>query len=188
LDYFANGRVTEPTGNADGLVDHVPNEIYRTNDGGWLAVTARDDDDWRRLCKAIQRTDLAVDDRLFSEDGRRAHRTEVDAAVGQWVSNQSAEEGMVVLQGAGVPAGKVQNAADLLADEQLQARDFWREFDHPYFGIRPFDRFPAIWSRSRLEPYLRSPYFGEHNFEIYGDVAGMTEEEIAIAIGDGLFR
>ena len=48
---------------------------------------------------------------------------------------------------------------------------------------------PAIWSTSDLEPYLLSgAYIGEHNFEVYTDLAGMSEEEIAVGMGDGLFE
>jgi crotonobetainyl-CoA:carnitine CoA-transferase CaiB-like acyl-CoA transferase len=95
---------------------------------------------------------------------------------------------MTELQQAGVAAGKVQDAASLTADPQLQARSFFRQFvDHPHFGTRPHDRFPAIWSSTTLEPYRRSPYFGEHMFEIYGELAGLSDEQIAEGIGDRLF-
>ena len=53
---------------------------------------------------------------------------------------------------------------------------------------RPYDRFPALWSTSDLEPYLPSGAFiGEHNFEVYRDLAGMSEDDIAIGMSDGLF-
>ena len=63
------------------------------------------------------------------------------------------------LQGNGVPAGKVQDGGDLVADPQLAARDFWRHSNHAVFGERPYDRFPAIWSDADLEPYLLSGAF-----------------------------
>ena len=56
------------------------------------------------------------------------------------------------------------------------------------FGERPYDRFPALWSTTDLEPYLPSGAFiGEHNFEVYRDLAGMSEDDIAIGMSDGLF-
>ena len=92
------------------------------------------------------------------------------------------------LQAAGVAAGVVQNAAALFRDPQHQARGFWQSFEnHPMFGTRPFDRYPARWSESSLEPYLRSPYFGEHTFEVFAELCAMTVEEVATGIGDGLF-
>jgi hypothetical protein len=38
-----------------------------------------------------------------------------------------------------------------------------------------------------LGPYAPAPFFGEHNFEVYKELLGMSEEEIAAAIGEGLF-
>ncbi len=76
-----------------------------------------------------------------------------------------------------------------MADPQLVARDFWRSFDHPVFGTRPFDRFPGLWSTTDLLPYVPSGAFvGESNFDVYRDIAGMTEDEIGEGVGDGLFN
>jgi crotonobetainyl-CoA:carnitine CoA-transferase CaiB-like acyl-CoA transferase len=180
--------VTEPEGNVDPLADPVPNETYVCSDGRWVAVTAADDADWRALCAVMGRPDLAADGRLADQDGRRSHRIDVDSAVASWCVGRDAVTAMNMLQDGGVPAGVVQDASDLADDPQLAARGFWRKFeDHPHFGTRPFDRFPALWSTSTLEPYRRSPYFGEHNFEVYGDLAGYSVEEIAEGIGDDLF-
>ncbi len=45
-----------------------------------------------------------------------------------------------------------------------------------------------MWSTSDLEPYVLSGAFiGEHNFEVYRDLAAMSEDDIAIGMADGLF-
>ena len=188
LDFFANGRVTEPEGNVDPLADPVPNETYLCSDGRWVAVTAGDDADWRALCSVLGRADLAGR-RPICAPGRASHPPGRRRCRGGFVvRGRDAATAMDVLQAGGVPAGVVQDASDLAVDPQLAARGFWRTFeDHPHFGTRPFDRFPALWSTSTLEPYRRSPYFGEHNFEVYGDLAGFSVEEIAVGIGDDLF-
>ena len=56
------------------------------------------------------------------------------------------------------------------------------------FGERPYDRFPALWSGTDLEPYVLSGgYIGESNFDVYRELAGLDEEAIANGMGDGLF-
>ena len=189
IDHLANGRTTEPNGNADGLLDHVPNEIYPSGDGRWLAVSATDDDEWQSLCRVMDRADLGADPSLAGETSRRAQRARVDAALAAWCAGRGAATAMEQLQAAGVPAGMVQNAEDLYQDPQHRARGFWRSFkEHPHFGERPYDRFPALWSDTGLEPYRRAPYFGEHNFEVYGELVGLSDEEIAVGMGEGLFQ
>jgi crotonobetainyl-CoA:carnitine CoA-transferase CaiB-like acyl-CoA transferase len=75
-----------------------------------------------------------------------------------------------------------------MADPQLNARDMWRTFDHAVFGERPYDRFPAIWSGTSLEPYRAAPaYVGEHNFEVYPELAAIDEGAVAEGMADGLF-
>jgi crotonobetainyl-CoA:carnitine CoA-transferase CaiB-like acyl-CoA transferase len=92
------------------------------------------------------------------------------------------------LQGVGVAAGRVQNGDDLTdRDVQLASRNLFGTLKSGTYGERPFDRFPAIWSRSNLEPYRCAPaYLGEHNFEVLTELGGMTEDQIATGMGDGL--
>jgi hypothetical protein len=75
-----------------------------------------------------------------------------------------------------------------MEDPQLGARDFWRSSEHAVFGERPYDRFPALWSGTDLEPYhLSGAYIGEHNFDVYAELAGLDAETIALGMADGLF-
>ena len=189
VDHFASGTDVQPAGNRDGLADAVPNDVFPTADGGHLAVTAVDDEMWRRLAEVVA---LPADRELGLEtvDGRRARRAEVDAAIGTWCQAHDAEAAMSILQRAGVAAGVVQNADDLYRrDEQLQARSFWLDAEHDEFGHRPHDRFPALWSRSELAPYRRAPsYLGEANFDVFTEVAGLEVDEVAEGIADGLFQ
>jgi formyl-CoA transferase len=105
-----------------------------------------------------------------------------------WCTTRTADAAVAALQGCGVPAGKVQDAGDLMADPQHAARDFWRHADHAVFGERPYDRFPAVWSETDLEPYMLSgAYIGEHNFDVYAQLAGLTDEDIAAGVGEGLY-
>jgi crotonobetainyl-CoA:carnitine CoA-transferase CaiB-like acyl-CoA transferase len=102
--------------------------------------------------------------------------------------NRLASAAADALQANGVPAGMVQDAGDLTVDPQLLARHFWRRTDHVVFGERPYDRFPALWSDTDLEPYVLSGgYIGEANFDVYRELAGLDEETIATGMGDGLF-
>lgn len=185
LDFLSNGREAQPAGNHDYLEPLVPNECYRGADGAWLAVSCRDDADWARLLSAAG---LDADDALASHSGRAGRRGEVDALVAGWVGSQDAARAERVLQAAGIPAGRVQTAADLMSDPQLVARGMWSSFEHPTFGRRPHDRYPALWSRSTLEPYLRpAAYPGEHNFDVYPGLLDLDEAAVAEAMSDGLF-
>ena len=190
LDYLANGREAHPIGNADPFAQWSPNEVYRCGDQHEIAITCRDDDDWERLCDTVawDIADLASEPELSTAAGRIARAAEIDARLRRWCASRTAEAAATALQANGVPAGTVQDGGQLMADPQLGARDFWYTTDHPVFGERPFDRFPALWSTTDLQPYLLSgAYIGEHNFEVYRDLVGMSEDDIGAGMGDGLF-
>ena len=188
VDFLNNGREAHPQGNQDAFTDDVPNNVYRCLNDEWLAITARDDQEWQRLCKIIGARELAGAGRLASAEGRRSHRFEVDEAIGAWAARQDAEQAMRQLQAAGVPAGKVQNMCDCTErDEQLAAQQWLVEVENKLLGRHYLDRFPATFSDTPLGPYQAAPFFGEHNFVVYAELLGMSEEEIAAAIGEGLF-
>ena len=186
-DFLNNKREAHPQGNQDAFCDDVPNNVYRCLNNEWLALTARDDHDWNRLCQTIGNQVLTNDSRLASVEGRRTHRADIDQALGSWAAQQDAEQAMRQLQAAGIPAGKVCTMRDFTErDEQLAARQWLVEVANKLLGHHQLDRFPAIFSDTTFD-YTPAPFLGEHNFEVYKELLGMSEEEVAIAIGDGVF-
>lgn len=176
-----------PEGNRDGIADHVPNEVYATEDG-FVAVTVAEPAQWLGLVGLL--ADSRLDDpSLVTEAARRDRRSMIDAVLGEWAAGRTAAEAADALQSAGVPAGPVQSSHQLYADDPQHAeRGFWQAVDHAVFGERTVDAFSGLWDGRRWTPRHLSPaYLGEHNFDVWAD-AGYSPEEIAEGIGDGLFR
>lgn len=188
LDYLSNERESQPAGNRDGLHDHVPNEVYLCEDGEYLAISVTKDQQWNKLVEVVA-ADSLQDESLITEATRRQRRDEIDAVLREWTLRRSAEDSMVMLQAAGVPAGKVQHTGDHAeSDPQLRSRHFWQTVQHEVFGERVTDTFPAMWDGKRLPFDRLSPaYLGEHNFEVWTQLAGLTSDQVAEAMADGLF-
>ena len=74
--------------------------------------------------------------------------------------------------------GIVQTPADLARCEQLEAREFYQDVEHPVIGkIKvPF----RLWSMTESPACYRrpAPLLGEHNAEVYTQVLDHTEEEL----------
>ena len=186
IEWFANRDARQPAGNVDGLHDHVPNEVYASADG-FVAVTAASGDQWAALVVA---TDGALDEwRSDSESERRARRAAIDSALASWVSALGTDEAVERLQSAGVPAGAVRDSAHLFGtDPQHAARGFWQSAAHDGFGDRHVDTFPGLIDGERPAVDRLAPsYLGEHNFEVWTEIAGYGFDEVAEAMGDGLF-
>jgi len=121
------GEVRGPSGPT--ITGVAPTNAYPSSDGRQVVIGANSPSTWRRLCKAIGRPEMAEDRRYKSNADRWERRDEVDAAVAEWTSQRSAEEVVAACVSAGVPAGPIQTAADLLADPQLRARGMFEEVE-----------------------------------------------------------
>ena len=141
LDWRANRREAAAAGTRDAFTDPVPNDVVHAGDGGWLAMTARDDDDWRRLAPIVD----APAGLETVESRRRRRDDEVRDLLATWASGRPAPVAAEILQAAGVPASAVQNAVHLTEqDPQLRHRDWLVHMDSGICGTQHTDRFPAI--------------------------------------------
>ncbi|MFT3855078.1 MAG: CoA transferase [Ilumatobacteraceae bacterium] len=187
VDLLANGREARAAGTRDAFSDAVPNDVVPCADGAWLAVTARDDGDWARLSPI-----LGAPDGLDTIDSRRERRSEVRSLLASWAIGRSAAEAAEELQAAGVPASKVQDASHLTGeDPQLAHRGSFLDLPSEMFGVQHIECFPARLHDASGAPieleYRATPYYGEHTFDVYREVLGLDEVEIAERMGDGLF-
>jgi benzylsuccinate CoA-transferase BbsE subunit len=69
---------------------------------------------------------------------------------------------------------------DMLEFDQLTARQFWVEVDHPEVGAKV--TYPGAFTRASATPiskYRRAPLVGEHNEEIYLKELGLSRHDFA---------
>ena len=91
------------------------------------------------------------------------------------------------MQSAGVAAGVVQNARDLLQDPQLKGRGFPAMLKHPL--LNSFSHPTPGFILSRTPPKIRtSPCFGEHTEYIYSQIVCGSDEEFADLVQQGVLQ
>lgn len=120
-EFDAFGAVRERAGSA--LPGIAPTNAYPCNDGGYVLVAGNGDSIFRRLMRAIGRSDLEHDPSLAHNDGRVKRSDEIDAAIAAWTVSRSREEVLATLESARVPVGRIYSVADIAADPQYQARE-----------------------------------------------------------------
>ena len=183
LDYQMNDRVPEPMGNAD--TRHVPHNVYRCKGSDrWLAIAITSDEEWHALCTAIGRTDLARDAALADAQGRRERQQKIDAAISEWTRLREDYEAMHALQDAGISAAPYLSPERVFTDPQLREGGFFST--HTASDGKPHD-LPALGWRFDGGPEPRitaAPVLGQHNDYVYGELLGLSDDEIAKLIED----
>ncbi|MCS7001679.1 MAG: CoA transferase, partial [Dehalococcoidia bacterium] len=177
LDFSVNGRVAGPTANADPLM--FPHGAFRCRgEDRWVAIACLSDANWPSLARAIERPDLADDPTLATMEGRRANAERVNAAITEWTSTRTPQEAAIALQLAGVAAGPVNDASDLLRDPHLAARGKFVRVRHPEMGWTTLNG-PSFRLSATPGSVLRHPpLLGQDTEEVLRAILDIDEEEL----------
>jgi len=183
LDWSVNGRSWSRVGNRSPYGNAAPQGVYRcAGEDNWLAITCVDDTDWRALASLLDAS-LASDERFSTLAGRLAHHDELDRRISAWTSTQDRYAAMEYLQQNGIAAGVAQTAADRCdIDRQLVHLQWLTEVPNPSVGTWPVAEVP--FDMSETPPHAGgwidkgAPVYGEHNYEVYGEVLGLTCSEV----------
>ena len=136
------------------------------------------DEEWQALCAEMDHPDWTKDPKFATLESRQQNLEELDKLIGEWTINQDDEELMFKLQAAGVPAGRISNAEDQMdKDQQLKAREYYVEREHPEVGTYHPPRQPCLLSKTPSET-KRAPLLGEHNDMVFKEILGLSEDEI----------
>ena len=178
-DYDAGGVVRGPSGTR--LEGIAPSNIYRSADGSWVVIAANQDTVFRRLCTAMGKPELADDERFADHVARGRNQDELDVIIGQWAAQRAPGDIIDTLGAAGVICGPINTVAEVVTDPQFRARGMLVEhYDEaagrsvlgpgvvPVLSATP----GGVRSAGPARP-------GQHNGEIFGELLGLSAEEIA---------
>jgi benzylsuccinate CoA-transferase BbsF subunit len=178
MGYTMNGVLGERMGNRDKIM--APHGCYRCQGNDeWVAIAVGSQAEWQAFVKAIGSPDWAEKAEFKDELGRRQNQDELDRLVEEWTRKYHQYEVMEILQKAGVAAGVSLNVKDLVTDPQLKARRFFVDIEHPVIGRMTLPGLPWRSEGRQKGNYSSPPLLGEHNDYIFGELLGLTNEEIA---------
>jgi benzylsuccinate CoA-transferase BbsF subunit len=185
LDYTVNQRDFTASGNR--LAYAAPHGIYRCQgDDRWCAIAVFTDDEWESFCQVIGNPALAKDPRFATLLSRKQNEDELDRLVEAWTVKHSAEEVMSLMQASGVAAGVVANGKDLAEDPQLAHYQFFEEREHPVIGKNRYYHGPPFRLSETPHEVSRATLIGEHNDYVYTELLGLSDEEWAQLIAEGV--
>ncbi|HEY0584048.1 MAG TPA: CoA transferase, partial [Chloroflexota bacterium] len=173
--YFATGQVPEPLGSAHRVT--APYQAIRTADG-YITVGATTPRNWSAFCQALALQHLEHDERFAAVSARRARYLELVELIEEVTRTQPSEHWYRLLEQAGVPCGVLNRLDQVLADEQIEAREFIRELPHTTAGSVRVTGSPMRFSKTPVRLERAGPLLGEHTLEVLGAL-GLDERELA---------
>jgi crotonobetainyl-CoA:carnitine CoA-transferase CaiB-like acyl-CoA transferase len=144
----------------------------------WLALAVADDAQWDALRAVLGGPAWADDPRLGAAEGRRDAHDLIDDELRAWTKDRDAEALADLLARAGVPAGVVIPAREVVNNPQIRHRGLFEPERHPVTGDHEIPTLPFRFTR--VPAWLRrpSPTLGEHNHEVLAEL-GLPADEIA---------
>jgi crotonobetainyl-CoA:carnitine CoA-transferase CaiB-like acyl-CoA transferase len=152
----------------------VPYQTFAAADG-LVSVAGANDGLYRKLCEAIDRSDLAGDERYRTNSSRVAHRDELVGELERVFAARPADEWVDRLQRAGVPAGKVRGVLEALAEAHTVT------VEHPTIGTLPLVASP-LGPRTETKP---PPLLGQHTREVLAELGYDDQQLEALLLPSG---
>lgn len=146
------------------------------------------DEEWLHLLSSMdlrQLTALWSQPEKLQEVMQRFAR--VDGAIAAFFRTKTKHELYLGGQRRRLLIGPVNSAKDLRENEQLAARGWWKEVEHPELGRTI--TYPGAPYRHSATPWAirrRPPLLGEHTLEILEGELGLTRAQTEILMGAGV--
>jgi crotonobetainyl-CoA:carnitine CoA-transferase CaiB-like acyl-CoA transferase len=144
---------------------------------GWIIVQAGGGATWEDLANFFQAPEL-LEPRFADRAQRSQSGAELDQIIIDAIKDRGKWELFPEAAAARMLFGIVQTPLELVDCPQLESRNFYREVDHPVIGKI---KVPAELFKFTETPYqlrLPAPTLGQHNWEIYVEGLGYTQQEL----------
>ncbi len=153
MNYLTSGVSPRRMGNAH--VNLTPYQVFDCADGHIIIATGNDGQ-YQRLCHLLGLDEMAEAPRFLRNSDRIAHRDEMTALLTEATLKRSRDDLLAACETAGVPAGPINDMAEVMADPHVIARKMQIELD----GV-PGIRTPITFSDAELSLSRPAPKLGE---------------------------
>lgn len=156
---------------------NVPNRMARVKNAHAFAFVCKDklplaihcsvpEKFWLALLRAVERMDIAEDERFKTRDLRRKHYEALEATLAPVFTKKTRAEWLERLEAHDAPAVPLYNIAEVLGDAQVNHLGLTEELEHPTAGKLRFVRGPVKFDGRAEANSTPPPLPGEHTARI----------------------
>jgi len=172
------GKVAMPAGNRD--VSICPADTFRCADDTFMAIAAPAPEEFKGLCTAMGKPELAEDPRFKDHLTRleEENATAILKIIAAWVRTKKPEEIEELAENYGFAASRVYTSKDVVEDAHFRERGFITNIDDPF--LDPYDEyeFPVMMSKSPPKVKWSVRAVGFDNEYIMKHFLGKSADEI----------
>ena len=173
-----NGNIGERMGNRDSIM--APHGCYRCvgAEDAWVTVAVAGEKEWKAFCHILGNPQWVNKPEFSDELSRWKNQDQLDKYVEEWTLKHRPYEITEMLQKEGIMAGPSLSTKQLVEDRHMKEREFFVEGQHPVLGKVLVAGLPWKLNDCPEGNYSVSPLLGEHNDYIFGQLLGLTPEEL----------
>ena len=173
MNYLASGIAPTRMGNQHPNI--VPYRVFPVSDG-YIIIACGNDRQWRDICDVLGVTEFGADHRYATNAARIENRDELNARIDKLTVQHKRDELLSLLEAANVPAGPINNVADVFNDPHVIHRGMQQQFDLKG-GTVATVRSPIVLDAEGQMADTPSPRLGQHTHDILAEI-GFNESEI----------
>ncbi|QDK33251.1 CoA transferase [Sphingomonas sp. IC081] len=178
-DYLISGQAPPRLGN--GGNGGGPADLMHCADG-IVYLTAGTDEHYRRLTVLMERPELFTDPRFDSNLKRgKTNRAELMDLINAWSAGFTVARMQAMLDGAGIPAARYNELAQVWEDEQVRHRKLRARTPHAWAESGSVDLIASPLAQMSASPAtirMAPPMLGEHTAEVLAEI-GIDEAGLA---------
>ena len=172
--YAVNGEIPRPLGNRHP--SSAPFQEFATKDGS-IVICCPTDVQFKSLMEGLGRMDVYEDPRFTCSTERYGNALLLGDVLSPIIAEWTKKDLCDMLAGRGLAFGEINNVADLLENEQLDARGLFVDVEDSAAGHFKMTGFPLKMSECEFPREYHSPSMGEHTREVLQSVLGMSDAE-----------
>ena len=175
-NYLVGGLVPERLGNAHPNI--VPYQAFSTSDGH-IIIAVGNDQQFSRLCDALQRSDLANDERFITNGARVNNRKHLCDVIQQNLKQHGSAHWLEKLKQCSVPCGPINTIDQVFKDPQVLARGMVISASESRSGKVSMVGNPIKYGRSISEGSLAPQQLGESTDQVLTDYLKYSSTRIS---------
>jgi len=181
-NYRLTGKVKPRTGSRS--TNAGPRNVYRCKDGLYVCLSSSTQKMAERLFRSIGRPDLINDPRYRTNAERVKHAEQLDAIIGDFITQRTQAENVAFFEQAEVTIGPIYDIRQILEDPHVRARELVADYPDPDMGAFPMHHVVPRLSGTPGSIRTHAPRLGEHNRALLAEL-GVDDAGYARLVAGG---